>query len=327
MHERAPLARAPAALLALLSSALYTLAFPPWGLGWLGLIALAPLLIAIAGGSGRRGALLGLLWGTGAIWGIGYWVPVALSTYWGQPPWFGVLSGLLGSIVFMGSYGAGFGACAALIWRRFDRLPRLFLLSATWVAWEVARGRLLTGDPWLLLGYAVGRYPAMVQIADLGAVYLVSFVLALANFSLASLLRSHLSPSPSSSMSWLRGTSETRGIAVAAALLALTLVYGAYRLAPSYPEQPTVRVRVVQGNNDPGSQWREELYGAGLDRYLELSRSQLPPRRPEILIWPESAVTFFLAREPELRRAIGTMLSSLHAELLTGAPPAQARWQ
>lgn len=294
------------AALVVLSAVLYALAFPPASLGALGLVAIAPLVIALDRSSLRRAGWLGLLWGTTAIWGFGYWVPVALSTYWGQPAWFGAFCAFLGSVIFMGSYGCGFAVSAMLLMRRFSGVSRALLLAAAWVAWEMARGRLLTGDPWLLLGYALGPYPVMTQIADSGAVYAVSFVAAFTGCALAELLG---------------GRDRRRApVLTAVVLLIGTFVYGAWRLSLALPTTPQIAVRLVQGNNDPGVHWRPELYGAGLDRYLELSRNSSDSRHPDVIVWPESAVTFFLDREPELTGRIARELSPLGSQLLLGGP-------
>ena len=166
---------------------------PPWGLTPAAWIALVPFLGALRGLRMRYAALAGLLWGTATIWGIGYWVPVALSTYWGQSRWFGFGFAMTGAVIFFGTYGAGFAASVALFTRRGTGVTRALLVAVSWVAWEVARGRWLTGDPWLLLGYALAPWPRWIQTADLGGVYLVSFVVALVNVAIAETLVSWFS--------------------------------------------------------------------------------------------------------------------------------------
>src|SRR4051812_40483882 len=104
-------------LLICLSAILYTIAFPPWSYGLVAFVALIPLSVTLRGATISRAAAYGFLWGTLTIWGLGYWVPVAMSTYWGQPLWFGLTFSLISSAIFMGLYGAGFGATAALIQR------------------------------------------------------------------------------------------------------------------------------------------------------------------------------------------------------------------
>lgn len=306
------------AALTLLSVGMHTFLFPPWDQTALAWVALVPFLLVLLRVSPRRGALVGLAWGTLMMWGVGHWVPAALTFYYEQPAWFGVLFALAASLVFSGSYYAGFGACAAWVGARTRGIPRLLLLSFLWIAWELARARVLTGDPWLLLGYALVGNEYLVQAADLGGVYALSFLVILVNTSVAEALSS-----------WPRfsGSKEKKPWLRAARLLlpaALTLLayagYGARRFALPLPAGKEITVSVVQGNNDLGAQWREELYGRGLDRYLQMSTAAIQEQHPDLLVWPESAVTFYLAREPRFQEQIRRMLHGSGAELIAGGP-------
>jgi len=78
MHLGAALA------LTTLSGVLYGLAFPPvgwWPLGW---VALVPFLVAMANGTPRRAAGLGLWLGIAASYGVGTWMPDAVVNYYQQ---------------------------------------------------------------------------------------------------------------------------------------------------------------------------------------------------------------------------------------------------
>ena len=294
-----------------LSVGLHTLAFPPWSVSVVAWIALVPFLLALAGLGPAAGFLYGLLWGTAAIWGIGYWVPLAVSFYWGQPVWFGVLFSLAASIIFAGLYYAAFAACACWVGARCDGIRRALLIATLWVSWELARAQLLTGDPWLLLGYALVPHPRLIQAADLGGVFLLSFVVVFVNACLVEALRRRAA-----------GLAAVGRVLVpGVAALAASLAYGTVRLAAAPAGESALSVLVVQGNNDPGRQWRAEYDGVGLQHYLQLSTeasAQQPV--PDLIVWPESAVTFFLAREPVYRAQIARGLGSTGADLIVGGP-------
>lgn len=289
------------------SALLYAALFPPWGYSRYALVVLTPLALALRGLSVPRATLAGLLWGVVAIWGFGHWVPEALATYWSQSHSFGVLLAAIGSVVFMGTYTAGFGACAAVIDRAYHGTARVLLLSVAWVAWESARGRLLSGDPWLLLGYAFGDDPTLSQSAALGSVYLLSFLIALGSFTLAEMFTAN---------------GPARRLRIAFPFLVgivAAVAYGFLIREPSAVPTNAVRVRIVQANNDPGASWRPELYGAGLDRYIELTR-QPSAAPPAVVIWPESALTFFVERESALTNRVQQLARDIHADLIVGAP-------
>lgn len=298
-------------LLILVSAALHALAFPPWDVVPLAFCAIAPFLVALRGLSPGRAALAGHLWGSAAIWGVGYWVADALTFYYQQPWWFGLLFCLIGCQILWGLYYALFGAAAARVLPRLAPHWRPPATAVLWVACELARARLLTGEPWMLLGYALVPSPRLIQAADLGGVYLLSFVAILCNAALAEL--------------WLAPAAARRRLAarlLAPPLLLLLALgaYGGWRLETRFPHDAPLRVTVVQGNNDVGSQWRAELYGAGLERYGQLSRDAVRATPADLLVWPESAVTFFPAHEPSLRAAIGDVLRDTGSDLILGAP-------
>lgn len=297
--------------LVLASAALHALAFPPWDLVPMAFVAVVPFLVALRGLPIGRAALAGHLWGSAAIWGVGYWVADALTFYYQQPWWFGVLFCLVGCQILWGLYYAAFAAAAAVTLPRLTPAWRPPVTAMLWVACELARARLLTGEPWMLLGYALVPSPHLIQAADLGGVYLLSFAAILANAALAELA---LAPGAA------RRALAARVLAPPLLLLAGIAGYGAWRLDTVFPHDAPLRVAVVQGNNDVGSQWRPELYGAGLDEYARLSRETIRAQAADLLVWPESAVTFFPAHEPGLRAAIGDVLRDTGTDLVLGAP-------
>src|SRR5262249_58884707 len=86
-------------------------------------------------------------------------------------------------------YFAAFGAWAALLERRRPGTPwRVLLLPAAWVACEFARSRIGNGMPWVLLAHAVTGYPWLLQVADVAGAYGGSFVVAVVNVLLATLV-------------------------------------------------------------------------------------------------------------------------------------------
>ncbi|MGH6719912.1 MAG: apolipoprotein N-acyltransferase, partial [Alphaproteobacteria bacterium] len=67
-------------------------------------------------------------------------------------------------------------------------------------------------------------------------------------------------------------------------------------------------LRIEQGNVAQHHPWRSELRQAHLARYGALSQNA-PGPRPRLLIWPESAVPYFLDEEPGLRATLGALVA------------------
>ena len=298
-------------LAVLASAGMYCLAFPPWNLSLLAWVALVPLLLALRGLAGARAAGWGFVWGTAVLSGIGYWVPGALAYYWQQPYWFGFLFALGVAVVFMGQYFAVFGLACARVESQWGGWSRPWLIAALYVSCELARAKLLTGHPWLLLGYALVPHVACIQIAELGGVYLLSFALALTSAFVAESIASDGSP-----------TTRARPLLAAVLVAASVWTYGRVRLSLLLPSEPSVPVMVVQGDIDLGSAWQGQFYYRGLEEYLQLTANGAPGTHPRLVVWPEAAVTFFLEKEDMYRSAIARVLKSRDADLILGGPHA-----
>jgi apolipoprotein N-acyltransferase len=301
------------------------LAFPPPQVRALAWVALAPLLVSIRRAGLLEAVALAGAWGMLGAWGITDWLPPAVARYYQQPLWLGAVLFLTASFVMGAVEYMAFGA---FYWwaARHGLRPLALLAAAGWTAAELGRTRLLTGNPWGLLGYtqtgvapgapAFGLFAGiapleLIQIADLGGVYAIGFVLAAFNACLADL--------------WIAARSgtlhgATRETVAVLALVAASFAYGNARLHAADTDAPAVPIAVAQGNLDLGSQWREDLYGANLDVYLALTQEAAGQSPPAIVFWPENAMTFFVDDEPSYRAAVARVTRALDAQLVAGAP-------
>jgi len=301
------------------SALLYGLAFPPLEWGPMAFVALAPFLVALRRLRLRDALLCAFLWAEFASFFVANALPDAVETYFLQPRWLswlfaiGVWAGT-GSVYYVG-FAAAYRGVAAL-----PAALQPLLAAAAWVAFELARGRLLNdtgwfvGNPWALAGYSQVGFPAFVQIASVTGIYGVSFALVAVNAALAEL--------------WLRRGEAPRVAGVLAAGLApalASLVFGALALREARaPGGPGVAAALVQADLDIGSRYRPELYGQNLDAYLGLTVQALDEVRPALVFWPEAALTFHLEAEPIYRATIVRALAAGDAELVTGGPWAAA---
>jgi apolipoprotein N-acyltransferase len=298
-----------------LSGVLYGLCFPVASLQPLAWIALVPFLLALRHARLSEALFLGWLWTIVAAYTLGDWFARSVATYYEQPMLVGVAF-FMGVSSFMAApFFMAFAACyRSLAQRRSPILP--WLAAAAWVAAELARARLLGGNPWGLFGYSQMGLDRLVQIADVTGVYGVSFILVIVN---AALVEARVADPAGRAKS-------LGGLALACVLAVGVLSYGTWRLGrPAVPtDAHTVRVAMVQGNLDLGSQWREDFYGENLDVYLRLTAQAVRAQQPDIVFWPESALTFFLETEPAYRHAIASVLMKKGVELVVGGPRVEA---
>ncbi|HEY3187543.1 MAG TPA: apolipoprotein N-acyltransferase, partial [Solirubrobacteraceae bacterium] len=289
---------------------LHWLAFPPTRVHVLAWVAFVPWFIAVRVLSGRAAAAVSAMTTLIGTYLVSSWLPRAVSVYYAQPVALGIALFVGAWTVTLAPWFLAFTACYRTIARRFTAgLP--FLVAAAWAAGELGRVRL-TGDPFALFGYSQADVLQLIQIADLTGVYGVGFLLVAVNTALAEICLQATS----------RGRAPGRvvaGLITSVAAVALALGYGLWTLrqAPDRPV-PATPVAIAQANLDLGSQWRQELYGRNLEEYMRLTAQAAASGPPALVVWPESAMTFFVEDEPLYRASLASVLAPRRLQLLAG---------
>lgn len=204
-------------------------------------------------------------------------------------------------------------AAAHLVWSGSPL--RILALATSLSLAEFARGHVLTGFPFDLVGYALTANTLMMQAASFVGVYGLTFIAVLIAMTPALIWPAEDHPL----------TARLTPFFAALLLIAAQVGYGQYRLQ-STPIDTTenVHLRLIQPNIDQAQKWQAESREFTVDRLIALSETQLDPTDNglddvSILIWPEAALPFFLSEYPEALARFARMLPS-GTLLLTGAP-------
>jgi apolipoprotein N-acyltransferase len=180
-----------------LASTLF-LNWPP--LWWLGLASFAPLFWLLDRPAGRWQTFsLGLTFGLGLMGLNLAWFLETLPLGWLniQSPWLAWLAVVLAWLLFTAS-AAAFLGLFALAWREFKRgdWRDLILAPALWIIAEYGRAWATTivfagpgtilGPHWTngFAGYLLAESPRLALLASVGGIYLLSFVVIFANYSI-----------------------------------------------------------------------------------------------------------------------------------------------
>lgn len=295
-------------LLAALSAGLLILAFPKPDLGWLAFVALVPLLLAIHGRppvrAFRLGALTGLLFYLVSV----SWVTHSMMVYGGVSFALSALALIVLAAylsLYIGLFAMGTSWMAGAPWPLNILGP-----SALWVGLEYLRTYALTGFPWILLGYTQYRHGALLPIASVTGVYGLSFVVALVNIALVQLVGA--------------APARLRTIGLAGAVT-LAMVWSPRLLSPlAVPADSgsTLGVALVQGNIDQGLKWDPTMQATTMEQYGSLSL-EAAKHAPTLIVWPETAVPFFLRYEPALLGRVLGIAAETGSYLLVGSPDAE----
>jgi apolipoprotein N-acyltransferase len=304
------------AAIAFVAGLLSVLAMAPIN-AWPVLFLTFPVVVWLIDGAGAgrwRGVPAAAL--AGWWFGLGYFVP---GLYWigyaflVDAPTFAWLMpfAVLGLPVYLALFTAFGFALARLLWTR--DATRILALAVSLTISEWLRGTVLTGFPWNAFGYALSEPLALAQTASLIGLWGLTF-LSVAIFASPAVL--------------IDGSSRRRKpwIAPLAALLLLIAMamYGTVRLS----REPTqivdnVKLRIMQPNLQQDVKFNYAAKAEVMQRYLSLSDRASGPqstgvRDVSILIWPESAFPFFLAREADVMAAIANFLPQ-GTVLITGS--------
>lgn len=300
------------ALLAFLAGMLAMWGLPPGPNPLWAVLGVAIWLRLLENTASKQGAWLGFLFGLGHFLVGLDWLWTSLHVY-GKIPSPAALLVIVLLAAVLALYPALFGALFA----RLNARP-LFILAvapALWVVTEWSRAHLFSGFFWNPLGQTWDAAPILLQLADLGGVYLLS---ALTLF-LAAVVAWISRPE-----SWQRPAGVGAVLVLAIGVCAAGYGYGAWRWqsladAETLPEAARgLRVALVQGNIAQDLKWAPERQKEWLGRYLDLTAGLDQP--VDLVVWPETAAAFFLQASPRELARIVDVSRGIDAPILTGAP-------
>ena len=296
-------------LLAILSGLMLTASFPPGKLSWIAWFAIVPLLRSLDNESPFQAFKLGFIAGTTHYITLIYWIVVVLEHYGNLNPIFSLGTFLL-LCLYLALYLAFFSSITTFL--KGSRFVLIFTASL-WVGLEYLRANLLTGFPWCLLGYTQYKHLHLIQIADLCGVYGLSFFIILLNVLLYHIFFKHRNKS-NVFLKWeiLAVVFITGGI----------LTYGHYRLSESQLENESrqhIKIAVIQANIDQSIKWDPAYQSETISTYQRLARASFD-FKPEVIIWPETAVPFFFQNNVELSPKVFSLAIESGAILIFGSP-------
>ena len=291
-------------LLSILTGILLTLSFPKFNFSFLAWIALVPLLIVVYNTRPKTAFLFGLIAGATTYCGILYWI-VPTFTAAGEPRILGIFCLLLLAI-YCGLYVAVFCALNSFLSKslplcrsRFRRNKRgikgdlPFAPAFLWVSLEYIRAHLFSGFPWGIIGYSQWNFLQIIQIADITGIYGVSFLIVTVNTALSLIL------APCGRGEG-EGNIKIQNLIVATVLFSFVLVYGIFSLKNYTGDKlPSIKIAVLQGNIDQYKKWDNSYRQEIIEAYTKLVKKAMK-YKPDIVVWPESAVPGYLLMERDL---------------------------
>ena len=163
-----------------------------------------------------------------------------------------------------------------------------FVQVLVWMAYEWFRTQGYLGYSYGIMGYALFPAPALIQTADIGGVWIISFMVVLPSFFIGQVINDH---QIQLFASWrrLKAVLHWRRLELIgyAALMGAAVVYGIFATV-DYSQSPTWRLALVQQNIDP---WVGGF--RAYERSLEVLRREsdraIAAEDPDAVIWSETS--------------------------------------
>jgi apolipoprotein N-acyltransferase len=308
------------------------LSFSPFPFRFLAFFALVPLLWITVRATPGRAFLWGWLFGGLAFGCHLFWlwflvVPVVPVTR--------VLLDI-GVVLLFAYLGLYVGVFSWLV-RRWGLWAAPFL----WPLLEFVRTKSQIGFPWGLLGYTMTPWWPLTQLASVGGVYLLSAWVVLVNVLLLTVLN------PSRAQAQAQAQARTSLLELGLPRLGfLALAFAVpllFALVHVRPLQPWFNVGIVQPNVSPldKGDWdsrvtiqkdlirltreaaggrNQGFKGSSPDTGILDSSNPGILRRPDLILYPETATLVDVTRSSSIGPAIRGLADSLGTEIFTGTP-------
>lgn len=281
---------------ALIAGLLLPFAYAPYAQWWLAFPLLAWLLLICVeqtpGRAFRRGWLFGMGWFAHGV----HWVYYSLHYHGGTPSF---LAWII--IVVLAAYLALYPALAMYAGQKFFNVKRstklALVLPALWLLSEWLRGWMLTGFPWMQIGYTqtdtwLAAYaPLFGGLGISGLIALLAGVLA----------------------AWLLDTKNFKLPMIFAAVWLIG--FGLQHVDWTTPTGKQINVSLIQGNIPQSKKWKYEMHDPTLAMYHRLT---LQDQHSDLIIWPETAVPDFAHRVPFYLEKLKRDMAFRNKDLLLG---------
>jgi len=286
-------------LLALLSGLLLVLAYPSFEFWPLAFIAFAPLLSALKKTTVKQSFFISYLTGLTFFTGLLYWITkVTLFLF-------------VPLVLYISLYFGVFGILTSFFlnhhWSKQNNFNKLhfILIPAIWVSLELLRTSILGRFGWGLLGYSQYKNLPLIQIADIGGIYCISFLVMLINFTIYLIFKD-----------WDK--TETKfAFFISLIILVSSLSYGNVKLTKKY-KGDYVRISIIPGNIPNKIKKNPKYADAIFNKYLTLSQKATKDK-PDLIVWPETSFPGIFDKNFLLKKLLFYWTKQSKIPLLIGA--------
>ena len=286
----------------LVGGLLLPLSFAPFGLWPIAFVSIALLFLAWLDSSPKQAFWRGWLFGIG-MFGFGVsWVHISMHYFGGVSIPLSIFLTVI-FVFFMALFPATVGYLARKMFPLLGSNHAIQLaisFPVLWVFFEWVRSWVLTGFPWLNLGYGQIDSP-LSGYAPLWGIYGISLAVVVSTGLMIT--------SVVDRAAWKK---------YVPVLLALWIVpFGIDSIDWVEPTGKPIKISMIQGNIPQDQKWLPENRKSQLDLYYNLSRENWDS---DLIIWPETAIPALHHQAEDFLKGIALEARMNSSELLIGIP-------
>jgi apolipoprotein N-acyltransferase len=155
----------------------------------------------------------------------------------------------------------------------------VFLGASMWVVLEYVKTYLLTGFPWMLVGYSQFEFVEVIQIAEFTGVYGISFLVIFCNLCF---------------YFWILTNRNNKYLYVALFIIIALVLFGAFRSNRfKFFGTKEFSVSVVQPNIEQYKKWNK-FYKYEILAELKKYASYIAENKTDLVLWPETVFAGFI---------------------------------
>ncbi|MCK4869593.1 MAG: apolipoprotein N-acyltransferase [Gammaproteobacteria bacterium] len=288
-------------IIAILAGIQIPLALAPFNIEPLAFIAPAILLTLWLYATPKQAFFYGLLFGLGCFTFGASWVFISIHTYGNASILLAsILTGLL--IIVLALFPALQGYILTKLFPRNSALKLLVIFPLSWLIFDLLRSWVLTGFPWLFLGYSQLNTP-LSALAPILSVYGVTFAVV---FSSAFIITPLV---------------IKKRLKLICSLIVLVIIWlGSGFLAGinwTQPKGSLVNVTLIQGNIPQELKWQADNINNTLLAYKAATEKNW---QSKLIIWPEAAIPVFNTQAQPFINLMANEAKQHQSTIISGIP-------
>ncbi len=211
------------------------------------------------------------------------------------------IPGFIGLFILFGIYFFLLFFLINTIWNFFPKF-KYFTFISFWVSFEYLQNFGEFRFPWFNLGYSLADYLALIQIGEIGGIYLISILIIIVNILIYEYKRNF-----------------GQNLTVLLLIFAVWIGFGIYRLKTIKLENTNVNFSIVQVSITQERKWDRTFLDSTCYLYEEFTKVA-SKNNPDLIIWPESALPVYLLKQAKYRKFVQYLAGETGIDIFTGFP-------